>query len=229
MKLRLLLVSLFFIYGSIFLKANPSQVQKPSIIIENLFASNISGDGNINLDKQFLARRGGGSRSFGGSRRSSRSSSRSSRSTSRSRSSRSSKATKAERAKTPSFGGSRMTSQAAQKKYGTPRKTSTMTGKNANGQPVTYQVNSYGGFGSSLMTGYMMGSLGWMVIPSLLYSRPAYVTNPDGTIGVYPPTFSFGRLLFFLIILFAIIWVVRSVRRAMRNASGGGGSQSSFG
>jgi hypothetical protein len=180
---------------------------------------------NENLIK---ARRGGGGRrggSFGGSRRS-RSTSKSSKSTK----SRSSTAKKTDPKKTPSFGGKRMTQTEARKTYGTPRKTETMTGKNAAGERVSYNVNSYGGYGSGLMTGYMMGATPFMwsmpFHPAFYYSRPTYVTNPNGTIDVYPPRFSFGKLLITLIIITAIIFIIRRIIKARRAS---GGSQSSFG
>lgn len=138
--------------------------------------------------------------------------------------------------KQSSFGGSRLSNkQAYTSKYGAPRKTSTYNGKNAAGGNQRYIMNNYGGYGSGLMTGYMMGSTSWMWAmpfhPAFYYSRPYYVNNPDGTIGVYPPTFSFGKLLFTLMIIGAIILIIRAVIRARkRRLSGGGGSNySSFG
>lgn len=177
----------------------------------------------------FDARRGGGggsrrSGSIGGSRRSSSSSS------SRSRSTTTTSKPRTDPKKTPSFGGSRTTKAAAQKKYGTPRKTETITGKNAAGQPVSYRMNSYGGYGSGLMTGYMMGATPfyWSMPfhPAFYYSRPVYVSNPDGSMDVYPPRFSFGKLLITLIIIAAIIFIIR---RIIKNRKANSYSQSSFG
>ena len=180
---------------------------------------------NYNNDKELVdARRGGGGRrggSIGGSRRS--------RSSGTNRSTRTTR-TQTDPKKTPSFGGNRMTQAQATKKYGTPRKTETMVGKNAAGQNVSYSVNRYGGYGSGLMTGYMMGSVPFMwsmpFHPAFYYSRPTYVTNPDGTIAVYPPTFSFGKLLFTLLIIAAIIFIIRRIIKARRSRAD---SQSSFG
>ncbi len=137
--------------------------------------------------------------------------------------------------KQSSFGGNRLSNQKAYtSKYGAPRKTSTYSGKNAAGQNQNYVVNNYGGYGSGLMTGYMMGSTSWMWAmpfhPAFYYSRPYYVNNPDGTIGVYPPTFSFGKLIFTIMILGVIILIIRAVIRAKkRQREGGGGNFSSFG
>ncbi len=59
--------------------------------------------------------------------------------------------------KQSSFGGNRLSNQKAYtSKYGAPRKTSTYSGKNAAGKNQNYVVNNYGGYGSGLMTGYMM-------------------------------------------------------------------------
>lgn len=179
---------------------------------------------NDNLEL-FNARRGGGggsrrSGSMGGSRRSS-SSSKSRTTTSK---------PKTNPTKTPSFGGTRMNKADATKKYGTPRKTETMTGTNAAGSSVRYNVNSYGGYGSGLMTGYMMGvtPFYWSMPfhPAFYYSRPVYVDNADGSIDVYPPRFSFGKLLITLIIIAAIIFIIRRIMKARKL---GNTSQSSFG
>ncbi len=139
------------------------------------------------------------------------------------------------RTKQSSFGGSRLNNQKAYtSKYGAPRKTSTYNGTNAAGGNQRYVMNDYGGYGSGLMTGYMMGrtSLLWSMPfhPAFYYSRPYYVNNPDGTIGVYPPTFSFSKLIFILIILGIIILIIRAkIRAKKRKALGGGGNYSSFG
>ncbi|MFP4527523.1 MAG: hypothetical protein ACLFQX_03165 [Candidatus Kapaibacterium sp.] len=176
------------------------------------------------------ARRG---RSFGGSR-SKRSFSTQKRTPSKSRTQKSvptmRKSTNP--AKRTSFGGNRLsTGKAYTQKYGTPRKTETVTGRNAAGQQQKYVMHSYGGYGSGLMTGYMMGTTSWMWMmpfhPAFYYSKPYYVTNPDGTMGVYPPTFSFGKLLFTLLIIggiaFIIVRIVKSRKKAARSDA-----QSSF-
>lgn len=179
---------------------------------------------NSSNQEIFDARRGGGSRrsgSIGGSRRSRSSSSNRSRSTTKPRT---------DPKKTPSFGGSRTTKAAAQKKYGTPRKTETITGKNAAGQPVNYRMNSYGGYGSGLMTGYMMGATPfyWSLPfhPAFYYSRPVYVSNADGSMDVYPPRFSFGKLLITIIVIVAIIFIIR---RIIKSRKANNQSYSSFG
>jgi hypothetical protein len=193
------------------------------------------------------ARRGGGSRSsFGRSRSSgssmfkSKSKSNSSFGTKRSssrlnRNSRTATTTKSTIPKTKqsSFGGSRLASkQAYTSKYGAPRKTSTYEGRNAAGQNQRYVMNNYGGYGSGLMTGYMMGSTSWMWAmpfhPAFYYSRPYYVNNPDGTIGVYPPTFSFAKLLFTLMVIGVIILIIRAIIKSRRRKLSGGGGFSSF-
>lgn len=172
-------------------------------------------------------------RSFGGSRRRSSSRSRSrfsarSNSNSRSKSNnksfgggsrnrRSSSQSMASSPRRPSFGGKRMAPADAKKKYGTPRKSETINRKSATGQNTNYVMHSYGGYGSGLMTGYMMGTTSWMwsmpFHPAFYYSRPVYVTNTDGTVGVYPPTFSFSRIFFILMIIAILIWFFRRSRR----------------
>ncbi len=129
-----------------------------------------------------------------------------------------------------SFGGARqMSSQQAKAKYGVPRRTETKTMTGANGLPVNYNVHHYGGFSSGLMTGYLTGNMLWyMTVPAFFYSRPVYVTNPDGTKDVYPPTFNWGKLFFVLLIIAAIVFLYRrmknSAQRTDNNYSG-----SSFG
>lgn len=217
-------VKLFFI--SLIAIAITLDTDAFAISITNIANSGVSSifnsgsDNVLNLEKYISARRGGGS--FRGSR--SRSSSRSS---SRSTSTRST-ARPTNPQKTPSFGGTRMSSNAAQSKYGTPRKVQPMTGTNAAGSPVNYNVNHYGGFSSSLMTGYMMGNMAWwMVMPSMLYSRPVYVEKGDGQIDVYPPTFDWGKLFIILLVIGAIVFYIRASRRAKKNMQSNY-SQSSF-
>lgn len=175
--------------------------------------------GNFSLDKLISARRGGGS--FGRSRGISRP-----RSTTRSTARTATRPLNPQR--TPSFGGKRMSSQQAQAKYGVPRKVQPMSGTNAAGSPVNYNVHHYGGFSSSLMTGYMMGNMAWwMMAPSMLYSRPVYVEKGDGSIDVYPPSFDWGKLFTILIIAAVIIYFVRAYRRN-KNRVVSNYSQSSF-
>jgi len=66
--------------------------------------------------------------------------------------------------------------------------------------------------------GYMMGSIPFMwhtpFHPAYYYSRPSYVTNPDGTVEVYPPTFSYMTLFFTIVIIGGIVLlVVVAIRR----------------
>lgn len=168
------------------------------------------------------ARRGGGGRSFGGSR--GRSFSRPSRSSSPSTKQRSTTSRRSSTPKTASgraassFGGTRLnSSKAYTQKYGTPRQTTTRTVTGANGRPTNYVMYGYGGYGSSLMTGYMLGATSWMwsmpFHPAFYYSRPYYVDNPDGTVGVYPPTFSWSKLFFSLLIAAVIIYIIYAIFR----------------
>lgn len=129
-----------------------------------------------------------------------------------------------------SFGGNRMSSSAAYtSKYGAPRKV-IPAGTRA-GIPRNYVVNDYGGYGSGLMMGYMMGHSSWMWAmpfhPAFYYSRPSYVQNSDGTVSVYPPTFSFGRVFFTILIVGAIVYIIYVVVRNRKNRYSGY-TQSSF-
>lgn len=179
------------------------------------------------------ARRGsrGGSRSFGGSRKS-----KSTKTYNKSKSTPAKKSTSAARRNTgpkPSFGGTRMnSSKDYTKKYGTPRKTETKTMRNAQGRQQNYVMHSYGGYGSGLMTGYMMGATPFLwsmpFHPAFYYSRPYYINNPDGTIGVYPPTFSWSKLFFTIIIVAIIVYIIYVIiRNKKRKAQSD--NQSSFG
>lgn len=131
-------------------------------------------------------RRGG---SFGRSRSSfGRKSSRSRTSTKRRAPKMTPKAQRTARKKTPSFGGNRIRSSEARKRYGTPRKTVRKTGKNSTGGGYqNYRYHSYSGYGSGLMTGYMMGSFSsrmmWMPWSGYYwYTRPYYSHSiPDNT------------------------------------------------
>jgi len=122
--------------------------------------------------------------------------------------------------KAPSFGGTRMTQTQARQKYGTPRRSETVAGTSQAGTPMNYNMNHYGGFSSGLMTGYMMGNMAWwMMASSMMYSRPTYVENEDGTIDVYPPTFNWGRLFFIFIIVFGIIYMIRAPKQKREGPS----------
>lgn len=189
----------------------------------------INFDGKFRLDKFMEARRGGGRSggSFGRSRSRSSSSSAPRRSTSPSTSSR--RSLSGNPAKTPSFGGTRMSKSEATAKYGVPRKQSTITSNNQLGQPVNYRVNDYGGFSSGLMTGYMMGNMSWwMMAPAMFYSRPIYVENQDGTVDVYPPTLSVGKILIAIIIIAAIVMIIRAVIKSRKQLRARETHQSSF-
>lgn len=191
----------------------------PKINIKLNLKEIVNFDGKFKFSEFLEARRGGGSRgggSFGRSRSSSSRSSSSARSSSGS-SSRSSATLPRNPSKSPSFGGTRMSKEAATAKYGVPRKTQTMTSRNELGQNMNYRVNDYGGFSSSLMMGYMMGNMSWwMMAPSLLYSRPVYVENKDGSVDVYPPSFSFTKLLLAIIVIAAIVFIIRAIIRAKK-------------
>ncbi|MDQ1265885.1 MAG: hypothetical protein QG635_1037 [Bacteroidota bacterium] len=178
------------------------------------------------------ARRGGGfggaRRSFGGFKRSSPS--RSNRAPSsfggsrRSLSSNRSMSGSGLAGKKPSFGGSRLSSSREYtQKYGVPRKTETLARPGANGMMTNYNVNNYGGFGSGLMTGYMLGHTSWMwsmpFHPAFYYGRPYYVNNPNGTVDVYPPTFSFGRLFFTIIVIGGILYIIFKVVKSRSRAN----------
>lgn len=129
----------------------------------------------------------------------------------------------------PSFSGRKMNNSSEYtSKYGTPRKT--MRSNEVPGMQSNYVVNHYGGMGDGFMMGYIMGSTPWYwrtpFHPAYYYSTPHYVYNDDGTVGVYPPTFSFGSLLLVLIvggsILFIVVILVK--RRFNRKSEGFGGS-----
>jgi hypothetical protein len=132
-----------------------------------------------------------------------------------------------------SFGGKRLSSSSDYTgKYGVPRKTETFARTNAQGLSQNYVIHSYGGFGSGLMMGYMMGHTPWYWYtpfhPAFFYSRPYYADNPDGTVSVYPPTFDWGKLIFTIIIFAAIIYIIYAIIRSRRRRKQGY-SQSSFG
>ncbi len=168
----------------------------------------------------------GGSRSFGGSRGGG-SSFGSSRSKSYSRPSAPSSSynrpssTPSRSYSTPrsSFGGNRMNSgQDYTRSYGIPRQSTPMSLRNNQGVNQNYVVHNYGGRGDGFMMGYMMGSIPFMwhtpFHPAYYYSRPSYVTNPDGTVEVYPPTFSYMTLFFTIVIIGGIVLlVVVAIRR----------------
>lgn len=174
-------------------------------------------------------------RGFGGRRSTRRSTPR--RSTNKSKSnqtrSRSRAAAKPQSKRAPSFGGKRMTKSQATQRYGTPRRTQKVNAKNSQGVSQPYVVNHYGGYSSGLMMGYMMGSSMWYwsmpFHPAYYYSRPTYVENSDGSVEVYPPTFSWGRVFFTLILIGAIIFVIRRLFFKRNNSGQDYNSSGSFG
>lgn len=171
----------------------------------------------FNLTEFIEARRGGGGGRSGGSFGRSRSSAQP-RNQQPARAQRSS-SLPSNPAKTPSFGGKRITKEQAIAKYGVPRRTSEVVANNQLGQQMNYRLNDYGGFSSGLMYGYMMGNMvWWMTIPAFFYSKPVYAENSDGSVDVYPPTFDFGKLLVTLIILFAIIYIIRAIIFSRKNS-----------
>ncbi|MBM2815925.1 MAG: hypothetical protein HW421_2687 [Ignavibacteria bacterium] len=173
--------------------------------------------GSFGGGRSFGGSRGfGGSKSFGGSRKSTPAA-----------------RTTSVRDGASSFGGRKMSSNMEyRQKYGTPRKTDMQTRTNAQGVRETYMVNNYGGYGSGLMTGYMLGHTSWMwsmpFHPAFYYSRPYYTPGANGVVEVYPPTFSFTKLFFTLLFTIAIIWIIYKIISAARRGAGGV-SQSSFG
>ena len=213
------------LFLSIFLLINIEN-SSANVILSNLsdISSNISSLGN--WQEKLDLRRGGGfggsRRSFGGSRRSTRSTPK--RSTSRA------KSTPKASPKRPSFGGNRMSSKQAKQKYGVPTKTQNVTKSSATGQQTQYVMHSYGGYSSGLMTGYMLGHtlMLWMrpFHPAFYSSRPYYAENPDGTVAVYPPTFSFGKLFMTLLVIGILVYLIRNYFRKRKN--GDQSNQGSF-
>ncbi|MBK9246839.1 MAG: hypothetical protein IPM69_01685 [Ignavibacteria bacterium] len=185
----------------------------------------------------FGGSRGGGGRSFGGSRGGGGSFG-GSRSKSYSRPSTPSygKSSPSRSYSTPksSFGGNRLNSkQDYTRSYGVPRQSTPMQLRNSQGANQNYVVHNYGGRGDGFMMGYMMGSIPFMwhtpFHPAYYYSRPSYVTNPDGTVEVYPPTFSYGTLFFTILIVGGIIFViVLIIKRRRKGYDSNFESNSSF-
>lgn len=177
------------------------------------------------------AKKGGGS--FGGRRSTGRSYSRTPRTTSPPRSSFGNRRTttpKPVQRNQTSFGGTRMNSaKEYTSKYGVPRKS--IQGSNIKGVPGNYRVMDYGGYGSGLMTGYVMGHSTFMwsmpFHPAFYYTKPYYVTNKDGTVSVYPPTFSVSKVIVTVLMagggIFFVYHLIRR-RRLRRQAAYSGGS-----
>lgn len=178
--------------------------------------------------------RRGGSRSFGGTRRSTPSKQYNTprQSDNRTKSFGNNRSTSPNRS--TSFGGTRLNnSREYTAKYGTPRNTSKMTVPNNLGGSRNLVVHSYGGYGSGLMTGYLMGATPFIwslpFHPAFYYSKPYYVENPEtGETEVYPPTFSVSTLIFTIIIAGAIIYVIYVIIRNRKRKAASEFSQSSF-
>ncbi|MFN8358470.1 MAG: hypothetical protein U0264_01020 [Candidatus Kapaibacterium sp.] len=185
----------------------------------------------------FGGSRGGGGRSFGGSRGggSSFGSSRGSSSRSNSytrpsapapsynRTAPSTSPSRSYSSPRSSFGGSRSgSSEGYRRSYGIPRQSTPMTVPNGQGGSQNYIVHNYGGRGDGFMMGYMMGSTPFLwhtpFHPAYYYSRPTYVTNPDGTVEVYPPTFSFMTLFFTLVVAGGVVLIIVMIVRRRRSA-----------
>jgi hypothetical protein len=136
-----------------------------------------------------------------------------------------------------SFGGSRsmtntMPPAAAnyRRSYGVPRQSTPYTPP---GSSQSYMVHNYGnGFTNGLMLGYLAGSRPPFYYytpfhPAFYYSSPTVVYNANGSREVYPPTFSFFKLLLGFAVVGGVIWfVVWIIRR--RTGGGSNSSQSSF-
>ncbi len=223
LKYLLFLAALFFVKY----ESNASLSQLP-IFGFNIFSQNpnLAAEEYKTFDwqKAFETRRGG---SFGRSR----SSGNRARSTQQSSARNQTRTQTANPQKQPSFGGQRLDRQQATARYGTPRRTETVQSNNAAGGAMDYRMNYYGGLSSSLMAGYMLGNMAWwMTVPALLYSRPYYVENDDGTVDVYPPTFNWGRLFLILLVVFGVIYFIRFMRAVSRaRTTGEKHSYSSFG
>ena len=138
---------------------------------------------------------------------------------------------------TNAFGGSRLSSSRDYtSRYGTPRRTETRTVPGTFGSGTNYVFNRYGGMSDGFMMGYVMGMTPWFYSmpfhPAFYYSRPYTVTNPDGTVGVYPGTFQWGTLFFMLLLVAGggyIIYVWLKRKRERHRFGGADMSQSSFG
>lgn len=131
--------------------------------------------------------------------------------------------------KPTSFGGYRISKEQARAKYGIPKKVSQTTQVDGNGMNRTYNIHHYDGYASGLMTGYIMGHTSWLWMlpfhPAFYYTKPYYVENEDGSVDVYPPTLSFGRILLGIIIFATIIWIIYKIYTSLKRRRI---SQSSF-
>ncbi len=129
-----------------------------------------------------------------------------------------------------SFGGSRMNRPADYTgRYGAPRATQRQSFRGPAGTTTNYVVNRYGGMGDGFMMGYMMGSIPWYwsmpFHPAFYFSRPYTHANPDGSVGVYPPTFQWGTLIITLLVVGGLLFIgyvwLRNRRRRMAYTTSG--------
>lgn len=136
-----------------------------------------------------------------------------------------------------SFGGARMNRPTEYTgRYGAPRATQRQAVRSANGSTTNYVVNRYGGMGDGFMMGYMLGSIPWYwsmpFHPAFYFSRPYTHVNPDGTVGMYPPTIQWGTVIMTIVIVAGIGFVIYTWLRNRRRRMGGlgyaGGSQNTM-
>ena len=121
-------------------------------------------------------------------------------------------------------------------RYGAPRATQRQAVRSANGSTTNYVVNRYGGMGDGFMMGYMLGSIPWYwsmpFHPAFYFSRPYTHVNPDGTVGMYPPTIQWGTVIMTIVIVAGIGFVIYTWLRNRRRRMGGlgyaGGSQNTM-
>lgn len=110
----------------------------------------------------------------------------------------------------PKFCGIKMTKQDALDYYGKPRKTELITAKSGN----SYIVNTFSNYASKLLIDYIEDntSFFWSMPFSFAfyYSKPNYVKNSDGSIELYPPIFSYSKLLFIFFALIAAGYILNT-------------------
>ncbi len=125
-----------------------------------------------------------------------------------------------------SFGGRRLSSsQEYTSSYGIPRRTEQLKvpSGTSSGMAQNYTVHRYGGAGDGFMMGYLTGSSSWLwsmpFHPAFYYTRPYYVPGANGQMEVYPPTFSWTKLIIVLLVAGGIVFVVVSVLRSRRGVA----------
>lgn len=116
----------------------------------------------------------------------------------------------------PTFDGSKLESSTDYtSKYGEPSKT--IQGQTIPGLPSNYLIMDYGGFTYDLMIDYLTGNTNiiWHTPfhRAFYFTKPYYVNNPDGTVSIYPPTFSIGKTMISIVILGIIIIAVFLIRK----------------